>query len=220
MAAMIDICNMALSSIRGGKINSINESSIQAEQCKLWYETTRDQVLEDAPWGFGTQIAVLDVLDPNIFKLFNWAYAYQYPSDCLRIDRLILNWESVQSGGSEIASRRYCSGMPQPDLNPPVQYKIFDVDGTKVIAANDPELRAEYSVKQTDPGKYHAALVVAIAQLLASNIAIAIAGEEKGAKLKKDALSLYQHYIDNAIARDLNERYQPQPDSEFITVRS
>ena len=44
MASEIDICNLALGHIRAGTINSLDEGSVQAKQCKLKYPIMRDQI--------------------------------------------------------------------------------------------------------------------------------------------------------------------------------
>lgn len=221
MTSAVDICNMALAHIRAGNINSLTENSSQAFYCNLFYETCRDQCLEDAPWGFATRLETLALLDSSTYDLFNWAYAYQYPSDCLRIHRLVLNYEQVNTSSSFITNRVYeIYDYPEPNLKRPVQYEIFDIGGTTVIGANDAELRIKYSTKITDPNKFSSSFKLALSRLLAANIATAIAGEEKGDKLMRAQLSLYQKLINNAIANDMNQRHEPAPDSEFITVRS
>ena len=82
MASDVEICNIALSNIRAGSINSLDENSLQAQQCKLKYALLRDRMLTEVPWTFNRKIRALSVLTTEIF---NWAYAYQYPTDCLKI---------------------------------------------------------------------------------------------------------------------------------------
>ena len=45
MTSVVDICNLALSNIRAGSINNIDEVSLQAQQCKLKYPFMRDRLL-------------------------------------------------------------------------------------------------------------------------------------------------------------------------------
>ena len=42
MASEVEICNLALSNIRAGSINSLTEGSLQAQICKLKYPILRD----------------------------------------------------------------------------------------------------------------------------------------------------------------------------------
>lgn len=220
MSASIDICKMALSHIRGGTITSFNDGTLQSDQCKLWFDTLRDQMLEDAPWGFATRVEPLALLDSATYDPFDWVYAYQYPTNCVRINKLVLNYESASSDSSVIASRFRDWALPVPDIHSKVDYQILDIDGAKVIAANDTDLRVNYNLRVTDANKFDTSFKLGLSHLLASMIAVPIAGEEKGVKLQERQLQLYTKFINNAIAKTLNERHQEPADSEFITVRS
>lgn len=220
MTGKVDIANMALSHIRAGRINSFEESSAQAEQCRLFYDICRDQCLEDAPWGFATRLEPLALLDPDDFSIFNWRYCYAKPADCLLIQRLVLNFTTVSQDSSAVVSRFDDCNFLQPDLNRQVQYEVFDIDDTEVIAANDPDLRIKFNVKVTDVNKFSSSFKLGLSHLLAAHLAVSLAGVEKGQALRKDSLTLYRSLINDAVARDLNERYTPVPDSEFITIRS
>lgn len=221
MTSVVDICNMALAHIRAGSIQSLDEQSVKAEYCSLFYETCRDQILEDAAWGFAQRIEPLSLLDSDFFSVFNWGFVYQYPSDCLKIHRLVLNYEQVTSGSSSVTDRVYgFNEYPQPDLDRPVPYQIFDIDGTTVIAANHSELKVKYTAKIVEPNKFSSSFKLALSRLLAAHIAVPIVGEGKGSSLAENSLRMYRSLINNAIANDMNQHHRDAPDSEFITVRS
>jgi hypothetical protein len=151
MASEVDICNMALSGIRGGSINSLDEASLQAQQCKLKYPFLRDMLLRDVPWNFAHKEDALALLTDD---LFNWVYAYQYPSDCLYINRLILNFEEFGDTGDGVTRSRHIEDIYSPDLGRQVKYEIQNLDGNRVIAANEPTLRISYRKKITDPNLF------------------------------------------------------------------
>lgn len=216
MASEVDICNLALSNIRGGSINSLNEASVQAQNCKLKYPYARDQMLE-TDWDFARALVPLAVL--SSVDVFNWAYAYAYPVDCLHIRRLVLNYENVSSDAPSIEARLFDLGRTLPDLDAPVEYEVFNVSGVKVIAANEPNLRIVYTREITDPNLFSNNFVKALSHLLASELAIPIVGADKGQKLRVDELQIYQKYLDSALAESLNRSYRRQPDSELITGR-
>jgi len=127
MSSEITICNLALSHIRVGSINALTEASIQAQQCKLLYPILRDSVLENAPWQFATRIVSLAELTD--VEVFNFAYAYQYPSDCLKIKRLILNWETINRDDSQF----YGNNLPILNTQAPVPYRVFNDDGNNLL---------------------------------------------------------------------------------------
>lgn len=216
MASEVEICNLALSNIRAGSINSFTEASLQAQQCKLKYPFLRDMLLRDVPWSFAHKVDTLAVLTDD---LFNWVYSYQYPSDCLYINRLILNYEAFGDTGDGVTRSRHIEEIYTPDLDKQVKYELQNVDGNRVIAANEPELKISYRKKVTDPNLFDSLFIQAFVQLLTSELAIPIVGAEVGRQLRADAYQLYQGYILEATAATMNESYIEPRDSDFITIR-
>lgn len=215
MASEVEICNLALSGIRAGSINSLNETSLQAQQCKLKYSLLRDMLLRDVPWNFAHKTDALALLTDD---LFNWVYAYQYPSDCLYVNRLILNFEEFGSSG--VTRSRHIEDLYTPDLNKQVKYEIQNVSNNRVIAANEPELRISYRMRVTDPNLFDTLFIQVFVKLLESELAIPIVGAEVGRQLRSDALQLYEAYLLEATASNGNEGYTESVDSDFITIRS
>jgi len=167
MSSEVEICNVALSNIRSTGINSLNESSLQAQQCKLKYPIVRDTVLAAANWGFSNKVAPLALLTSTVF---NWKYVYQYPSDCLFINKLVLNYETFAQG----VSNPYDNLAPNtPDLNRGVPYKVMNLDGKKVIVSNNPELRIDYRSRVTDTSMFEVTFTQALSWLLAAEVSIA-----------------------------------------------
>ena len=218
MANEVEICNMGLSHIRSGSINALTESSVQAQQCKLWYPIVRDQVLQDAPWGFSHSLKPLALLSDSIF---NWRYVYQYPTDCLRVNHLLINYATTSSdaGGSSSTSSRVYDLESLDAQFPKVNYKIFNIDGNKVIAANESELRVDYRMRVEDPNLFTLDCQEAMAFLLASKLAVPIVGLKEGRELRKDSLQLYSSYLKAALTNNSNEEHEGVPDSESILVR-
>lgn len=218
MASVIDICNVALSQIRSGSINSLTEGSAQSQQCSLHYEIARDQVMTEVDWGFNRKIAALAQL--SSVTIFNWSYIWQMPSDCLFINRLIRNVEEVSSGvGSTPPSRVYDPGLSRLDDLPPVEYRTFNVSGTRVIASKEKELRIDYRSRITDPNLMSVDARDAISFLLAARMAMPLAGAKDGRVFRADCLELYAALKTRAEDQNSNQEQLEQPESEFITVR-
>ena len=223
MTSVVDICNIALSNIRAGSINSLDESNPEAQLCKLKYPIVRDMVIANMDWQFSSGVKTLALLSAT--ELFNWSYAYQYPVDSFGINRLIGEYEeiSTDSGTAVISQARQnlidSELRSVEDLRMQIPYEIFNVDGNRVIGANEPNLRIDYRIKITDPNLFSPQLVISVAHLLASEIAIPIVGGELGRQFRADSLSLYQNYLDAAISSDMNEQYHSPGDSEYVTIR-
>ncbi len=90
---VVDIFNQACSSVTTtSSISSQDENSIEAAECRVWYETVRDAVLGSAFWPELTQTARLALLatrDQDEAWAVNdplpaWTYAYAEPDDMLR----------------------------------------------------------------------------------------------------------------------------------------
>src|SRR5690242_389598 len=87
MSNAVKICNLALSNIgQSDSIASIDEASTAARMCKLWFDQSRDAVLQEFPWPFATKAIALAQLtgDPPP----GWGFAYAYPNDCLFAQRV------------------------------------------------------------------------------------------------------------------------------------
>lgn len=80
----VGICNSALLKLGAKTIGSITENTKEAQLCKAMYDIVRDEVLQSHPWNFAikrTPVLSADATAP----LFGYDYAYQIPSDCLRV---------------------------------------------------------------------------------------------------------------------------------------
>lgn len=218
MASEVEICNLALSNIRAGSINSLNEGSIQAQVCKLKYPILRDRCLREIPWQFNHKIRALA---PVTTDIFNWAYAYSYPVDCLKVRRLVGSYEALPAGTSNVASRLLDSRvMPLKDIRRQIPYEVFNFDDAKVIGSDQPDLRIDFAAKVTDPNLFSDDFIMALSHLLSSELAVPIVGAELGRALRNDSLQLYRQYLASAIATDQNDQYLSVGESDFVTIRN
>ena len=214
MASEVEICNMALGHIRAGEINSLDESSQQARKCKLMYPILRDQLLEDSPWQFASAVKPLSELDSTFF---NWAHVYQYPYDCLRVNRIIPNVEKINSDNTGL--RDYGEDWRNPDFSEFTEYKVYNQNGNQIICSNHPELRIDYRVKVTDPNLFSINFTLALSHLLAAEMAIPLAGVELGVPLSQTSLGKYRYYLNAGIVNELNEQKRLIGESEYIEIR-
>ena len=219
MASEVEICNMALAQIHGSSINSLGESSREAQQCSLFYTSSRDQVLTEVNWGFSNKLTALAELTE--LSVFDWAFVWAYPTDCLTINHLVRNVQSVEagSGQSAVALRFNDTRFQTPRDLPPVEYDVMNVNGTKVIVTNEDVMRVNYRLRITDPNLIPVNVRIAISWLLASSLALPIAGVKDGRVLRDDAIKLYSAWITKSGNQDSNESHQAPKESEYITVR-
>lgn len=212
MASVVDICNIALSNIRAGTINSIDDNTVQAKHCKMMYPILRDQMLTDNVWQFATRLKPLSLLTSEVF---GWTYVYKYPSDCLYINELIPEY-------SDTTNQPYLGKVVNPSTiqDIKIEYDVMNVDGVKVIVTNQENLRINYRSREDDASLYDTQFYMTLAYLLAAESAIPLVGMEKGRALRQDNLQLYGEYLRNAIAMTGNQEVSIMSESEFISVRS
>lgn len=216
MSNEVEICNLALSNIRAGSINDLNEASVQAQICKLKYPIMRDRCLRDVSWQFNRKIIVLALVDVDIF---NWSNSYQYPVDCLKIHRLIGEHEEVTSDQDVISRVLDSRVIPIGNLRSQIPYEVFNVANTKVIGCNSSNIRADYGAKITDANLFSDDFIIALSHLLASEMAVPLVGGDTARSFRSDELQLYGEYINSATAQDLNDGFLAGNESDFVTVR-
>lgn len=200
MASDTEIANLAISHLGIGKrISDIEtERSQEALACKVFFETSRKQLLRDFKWPFASKIVTLGLVeeDPND----EWAFSYRYPSDCLNF-------------------RRILSGIRMDNRQTRIPYKITQDTAGLLILSDLEEAQAEYTVNADDPSRYPPDFVMAFSFLLAFYIAPQIASGSN-VSLGDRALKLYQYQISRAQASALNEeQVDEDPQSEFIRTR-
>ena len=120
-----DLANLATSHCGISKpIQNVQQDhSIEAQMCLTWMDTARRTVLKKIPWSFATK-----QIPPALVATYptpEWNYAYQYPSDSLKLVRF-LSWR----GNNDTRNSRVPYRIMQPTpvsmnvtpVNPPTSY--------------------------------------------------------------------------------------------------
>jgi len=95
----VDVANQSLAMISArNMIASFNENTVEAKNCKIFYNRVRDQVMTMAWWNFTRRTEALSLMksapgtpeNPNPQLPWTsaspappWLYEYRYPNDCL-----------------------------------------------------------------------------------------------------------------------------------------
>lgn len=150
MASQLDICNLALSHIACGAIQSLQDGSESARILNLHYDTCRQDVLRDFPWSFAR---VTDALDLTPFTHPKWDYCYSYPMHCVRILRVFAErFADDEARSAEFETRLATDGK------------------TKLICTNCQHAYAEYIYDVTDTTVYDSLFLEALSYKLAFEI--------------------------------------------------
>lgn len=211
MSSAVEICNMALSNIGSSdRIDDLEEASVPAERCSLWFAHCRDYVLRaDCEWPFATAFAQLAEVATNPDPEFPHAYAM--PNDCMRIRRIV----------NPAFPRSYplrCHGGYGLPAIPDIPFRVVNGSSQRLIATVLEAVTLEYTMKIESPEMFDPMFVDALSWYLASKIAPALG---KDTSIAGNCFNQYQAEILRAGAAALNEQTAPQqPESAFIAVRN
>jgi hypothetical protein len=198
MTSEVQIARLALQHL-GDRfdITSLTEATPEAEQVNLVFANVRDMVLREHPWKFARKYASPAALSGDAPG--NWDYMYSYPSDALRIIRI------VNPLGDDKAPLRFEVARNSADL--------------RVILTNESEPTFEYTQRITDPQQFDPQFVVALSYRIAQYIAMPITGDRQ---VMSDMNSMADIEIGKAKASDANEGFEtPRPsEADWINARA
>ena len=148
MASVVSICNMALSYIGDSAISALDDNNDRARACNLHYEVQRDACLRAHPWNFAKKRE--ELAQDGTWDDDEWTYAYEIPSDYLR--------------------------MLSPVENYPGEVPYAVENG--LILCNDSTLSIKYIAQITDTGYFDALFTDVLAQRLAATLAMALSKQK------------------------------------------
>lgn len=186
MTSVVAICNMALDHVSKPNISSLTEMSEEARVCSRVYTQARDALLSLVHWRFaGASVSLAAVTNT---KAGVWGYAYQRPSDCLRI-RLI--------------RPEYSTVTPQGDFADPLHDPHpYEMEAQTVYCNLSPAIM-RYTQRVEDAERLPPLFVDALAAQIASRIALPLT---RDVKLRNDMYNLARQLAAAAAEQDANEQ--------------
>ena len=194
----VQLCNMALFFIGGGRIELLTEASEEAAAANLWYDTSRRQALELFNWNFARRMQTL-ALHSDAAPVPAWSYRYTVPADMLA-PRHILN----PSG-------------PTADAVP---YELMTNDaGTEMTLVTDmASAKLIYTFDQKSEALFSTLFVMVLTRMLAANMCYSISGKES---LAEGQYKKAGETLKLAPAHDANQRVDHAPrDADYIRGRA
>jgi len=85
MPSSIDICSNALMLIGDNPISSFQDAGAGAQVAAALYQVTKEELLAEHPWSFALKQQRLNRLSQIPDKLTNYQYAFQLPTDLIRV---------------------------------------------------------------------------------------------------------------------------------------
>lgn len=194
--SQVKIANMALSYI-GAKttIESLDESTAEARQCRLWFDYSRIKALEAFDWGFARRRKALaaDGQDPPD----EWGYRYQYPATCVKFRRI---WNPLGKTADAV----------------PFELETNDSDVVTILT-NLQEAIGVFTFDATNTAVYTSLFVDALAYQIGQRVAYKLTGKRA---IAVDMKAAFKQAVSEAMASSANERVdEPERDPEWIRGR-
>lgn len=149
MASSVDIANSALTKIGEARITSLDDNVKAAREINAIFTMRRDKLLRSYNWNFAMKRTSLSALADG--PAWGYTYAYQQPSDCLRMVQVGDVW--VIPGLGDFL------GGPDDQL--------FRIEGNQIVTDLSAPLYVRYVRRVTNSGEFDAAFVECFATDLA-----------------------------------------------------
>ena len=208
--SLTDIANLAILHCGISKpiANIDTEKSIEAQACRTVIVTARQNTLRAHPWLFAKKFASPGlVAGPTPMATPEWTYAYQYPSDAIRMIRFV----STRLNNDTRQSR--------------IPYTIAPTGNGLLIYTNWPgnfnnvPVTIEYTFDNTVIGQWTADFILALSYYVAYLITPVITRGDPY-QLQQKLLALFDAAVKVAVGGDANEEQRPEePQSEFVRAR-
>jgi hypothetical protein len=186
-ASDVDICNRGLQKIGAARITSLTEDSPAARDCNASYDILRRAELRGHVWSFSVKRAQLAALTDA--PEFQFANAYQMPSDCLRI-----------------------LGDDDQDTQ-----KDWRIEGRTIVTDDDSPLYIRYVADVTDTGQFDALFVEALASKIGYELCekITQSSSKKESVFRDYTLAIREAKRVNAIEKRSDE----PPEDDWVLAR-
>lgn len=196
MTSIVSICNLALSNIGKDNISSIDESGPEAKACRQFYDHVRDMLLQTYPWRWaGKTVSLAEVTND---KPGAWGYAYQRPTDCLKVRYVRPQYSENDVG----------IGSPQTDA-----FGIMhEIEGQTIYTDISPAF-LRYTYRVTDPTKFPPLFVEALAWHLAVRLAMPLTRDPS---VRQQCFQVANGMQSTAQMSDANEERETLPDSSDL----
>lgn len=194
----VKIANMALSNIGArSTIESLDEPSAEAKQCKLWYDFARVSTLEAYNWNFARKRQAL-AEHSEAAPTDVWTYRYIYPSDC-------------------IVARELENPLGYAADAVPFTVETDSTGVNKSILTNLEDARLIYTFDVELVSLFPALFVDAFSYALAARIAFSLTAKTS---IKKDMMEAFREMVISAAASSGNEQIEQGPrEAEWIRGR-
>src|ERR1700682_3009934 len=224
----LDICNKALLRVGHTKFldafRGAGDGSLEADVCNRSYDDCRDEVLLAAPWPFAVKRWLPAQIAPAVLANgvvpTGWAYAYTMPPDLVAMRPMVpvvLPASFSLVPPNLIAPLYQSTRVTREDQTVPFTIEYDSKLQANILLTDAPTPEWRYTAQITDPTRFDAAFVSALAWRLAVELALAVRKDVKMAGL---AQQMYDRAVAEAAAKAKREvRPDNEPGPAYIATR-
>jgi len=197
-ASNVAIANLALTKLGDLRILNLTDNTKPAREVNAVFDMTRDYLQRRFSWRFCIKRANL-AADTTV-PLWDWAYQYPIPTDCMRI---------LQVG----------QWYPSPDMSDLISTggQEYVLEGKYILSNQAGPLKLRYLSRVTDPVQFDAAFDMAFSAYLAYILAEPLTAS---AEQKQMAYNDYRNAIKDAvIANAIENPPESLADQTWILAR-
>lgn len=222
---LTNIANLAISHCGVSKpiADLTTDRSVEAQMCRTWMDEARQTVLRKIPWSFATM-----QIEPALVAMYptnEWMYAYQYPTNCLKLTRFMswrLNNDTRQSRVNYRVMQPVSIALSAAPVKPTVPYAqttgLWIYTNWPGVNMGIPTV-IEYTFDNTNVSQWPNDFNWAMSLMLGALIVVPLTSGDPQNK-KTAIMTDYGDAIQVAAMDNLNEEQRPQePASEFIRGR-
>ena len=204
-SSQTDICNQAIALIKAKAIQSIEENSLEARECRRFYPQVVAEMLEGPhDWSFANRRVALAAVTNG--REHEWLFAYAVPADMASPIRLIPDLSSL-GFPALLPGQSYGDVWLLGGL-----YERPYVIENGIVYSDEETAFLEYAINDVDEVVLPALVVRALTHDLASRIAVPVKGDRK---LRRELLEETDLFWQRAIADDKNRH--PDRNGSYIS---
>ncbi len=193
----VAVCNLALDRVRKPHIQSLEETTQEADVCKGVYTVALEELLTMHDWAFAS--IVLTLTKHSEDPPSDWAFRYSYPGDCLRPIGIVMD---VDVRNHEVR---------------PFTVELI-ADGTsRSILSDTGAANLRYTKNITDLSLMTPIFKQTLVWKVAMEIAVPLTGNTQ---IFSATAQAFTRQYSAAVTIENNTRYTgPQPDAQSIRAR-
>lgn len=218
MASQTEVVNIALGRIGITRrlADVLTDSTKEALQARLIYDTALDETLRLFPWNFAlTSVQLAETAEDVVVPGYD--YQYQYPTNCLQAHAV------CDEDGLRYTYEAWATAWESTRMLPPrypFRVALHPNGDRRVILSDLEDAYLIYTARVTDTAVWDPLFTSAFAWKLAYELAMPLVEGSEGMRRQQQAAQGYANALQSAMAQSFNESVEDErPQSPSILSR-